>query len=41
MSWEITDDVNPIRMTKRKKTLISNGVGKPLANSIVGLQKTT
>jgi hypothetical protein len=41
MSWEIADDVNPIRIPKRKKTLISNGVGKPLANSLVGLQKTT
>ncbi len=41
MSWEIADDVNLIRMPKRKKTLISNGVGKPLANSLVGLQKTT
>jgi hypothetical protein len=41
MSWEIADDVNPIRMPKRKKTLISNGAGKPLANTLVGLQKTT
>jgi len=41
MSREIADDVNLIRMPKRKKTLISNGVGKPLANSLVGLQKTT